>query len=307
MTAIYVTVGILVSLLAFFITSQILFKLIFGRDVSSNSDKLIPKRLQPDIKIMQVLEKENAAWLENITKEHLWIETKFGNANAFYIGHEKKSSQLVVLIHGYRANKKQLNSMANYYYEKENVDVLLVELLGHGQSDSEYINFGYYDHKYIINLIQSLRAEHDYQVYVHGCSMGSVIALWIGSVYPVSGIIADSPYGRLKDNMKDNIPYIVQPITFLFTLFIGRIAKKRLGFYVNDINILDKVENISTKTLLISGLNDKIVKSKHIKKIQKHMKIIPDVWYIEDCPHLGAYVLKKDEYQERIHNMLVGL
>lgn len=79
----------------------------------------------------------------------------------------------VILIHGFRASKEFMVNSA-FYFRFLGFNVLIPDLLGHGESNSE-IRFGVKDSQ-ILNELLNQRADLGYPLSIVGNSMGAIAA-----------------------------------------------------------------------------------------------------------------------------------
>lgn len=119
---------------------------------------------------------------------------KFENKNIFY--NEVGEGTPLLLLHGNTASSNMFNLIVDKY--KNNYKVILIDFLGHGQSDrlDEFpIDLWFYEAKQVIEFLK----QKDYsKVYLIGSSGGALVAINVAleASERVSKVIADSFEGE---------------------------------------------------------------------------------------------------------------
>src|SRR5690606_382844 len=91
-----------------------------------------------------------------------------------------------------------------YYYEDLGFNIFYADSRGHGNSEGDYIGFGWHDRLDYVDWIQKIIEEKgkDTEIVLHGLSMGAATVLMTsGEALPenVKAVIADSPYTSVQD------------------------------------------------------------------------------------------------------------
>ncbi|GCE24154.1 hypothetical protein KDK_79540 [Dictyobacter kobayashii] len=94
----------------------------------------------------------------------------------FYLPAPQPTTKTVVLAHGYTGSAKlNMGPFAQMYHEQFGYNVLMPDARGHGESEGNYIGFGWHERldyvKWIHLLVQ--RLGEDAQIVLHGISMGA--------------------------------------------------------------------------------------------------------------------------------------
>lgn len=107
--------------------------------------------------------------LDFITTDNIQLKTHLIKA--------KNPKATIILLHGIANNKESFYNLAKKYV-KLDINVVLIDLRAHGQSEGVYCTFGYYEKYDIIQLIDkldSLKIQKPYGIF--GTSLGGAIAL----------------------------------------------------------------------------------------------------------------------------------
>tara|TARA_X000000368_G_C23023152_1_gene708952 strand:- start:164 stop:952 length:789 start_codon:yes stop_codon:yes gene_type:complete len=207
----------------------------------------------------------------------------------------------IYLIHGFSSTTYEVKKMADYL-AKKGYRVRADNLPGHGTSVSDCNSTKYVEWlSSVENGIAEMYSVCD-KVIVIGVSMGAVLSLHLGSLFPVDGIIAASALFQFKNEFN------VRVINRLFhkiknvmpkqsTFNPDQVKVKRIKFYgynyyplsaLNEMRkmvdqVRKKLHKISSPILLIHSKVDLTAPIDNFQIIQNHLK----------TKHLETLVLEK--------------
>ena len=213
-------------------------------------------------------------------------------------------SGLVVLIHGFRASKEYMVNSA-LYFRFLGFDVLLPDLLGHGDS-SPGIRFGVEDSKIINELIEKL--DHPKKnVLIVGNSLGAVAAtLLIDMRRDINGIVLQAPMVRFDQAA---VNYIDAYSPFLSTLIprasmqegAGK-ALKAAGVKLEQTDIIPLLVRNKIPTLILVSSNDPVAPPESYKGISNEYISVAEV-SARSHPSMAVITQQDDEI---VQGWLVG-
>lgn len=206
----------------------------------------------------------------------------------------------ILLIHGFVGGVYDYNDLANELQVYRKFDVFTFTLPGHEKSVVK-------DHKYedwvksAEDWMKFLIDNNYKEIYVVGHSMGGVIATHLASIYPqVKKLVLAAPafrYFYFKDG-KVNIKGFNETIKGMPTIFknegneavIERIKKTPLSTMLEFTKLVSKyqddVNKVTCPTLIIHGLNDKVVPEEGTNLVYNNIKSKTNVLVnVKDVPH----------------------
>ena len=143
----------------------------------------------------------------------------------------KNSKIGVYLIHGFSSSTYEMKSLADYLASK-NMHVVVKNLPGHGTSTKDCNKVKFHDWINFSKQELAILASQSEKLFIIGCSMGGLIALYLASLFPVNGVIS----GGLV--MKFKKPFMTNIINTLFCKLL-KTRDKKLIFNKNDRNKID--------------------------------------------------------------------
>src|SRR5699024_8940924 len=144
-------------------------------------------------------------WVRNQEFENIEMKSYDNLTLQGYLLEAKEpTNKVVVMAHGYLGNAKQMGLYGQYYYEELGYHFFTADLRGHGQSEGDYIGFGWHDRLDYVDWLDVIIEKFgpDTEIVLHGISMGAATVLMTsGEDLPnnVKAIIADSPYTTAYD------------------------------------------------------------------------------------------------------------
>ena len=123
---------------------------------------------------------ESNCWLNERGSEKVSIQSFDGLIlrGEFFEG-EGEPDSTVLLVHGYRCNRRREYAAIARFYLEAGYNVLLVDNRAHGESDGRYIGFGILDREDCYRWVRFLddRFDGKQNIFLHGISMGAATVL----------------------------------------------------------------------------------------------------------------------------------
>lgn len=219
---------------------------------------------------------------------------------------DKKSKTLIILVHGWRDHPSDMGAYAQMFLDKTDCHILIPHLRAHGMSQGKHIGYGLFDSQDLIMWINYMKKHlpNPQKILIHGRSMGAATALMAAGSKKlpdgVTGIIADSPY----DSLENQIQYVIRTRYHIrlkfFMKMISRIAASRIGFPVKRASVLDIAGRIKIPVLMFHGAEDNFVPVQMGEDVYNRMQCPKRMLVIEGAKHVMAYDVAPDQYSSEI-------
>lgn len=250
-------------------------------------------------------------WLEKQGQEQLEIKSSTGlRLRAIYLAAPGKSDKTVILVHGYVSRAKGMAFLAQYYHEVHGFNVVMPDLRGHGESEGNYIGFGWHDRQDLIQWIQSMvdQNEGKGKILLHGISMGGATVLMTsGEKLPanVKGIISDCAYTSAGDILTHQLKQIYQLPAFPLLPITSLICKLRAGYFFSEASALAQVAKSDLPILFIHGIEDKFVPAWMVHPLYEAAKSNEKrLFLVENAGHGNAYWKDTVGYQRHVEDFI---
>ena len=226
-----------------------------------------------------------------------------------------ESHRWAVCMHGYRDCHEAMGVIGKHYAE-EGWNVLLPDHRGHGNSQGNYIGWGYDERLDLITWINYIiRRDPEAEIVLHGISMGAATVLMTtgGPLQPhVKAAISDCGYTSAEEVMKHtltrhvrkklNIPVAV-PFSALFSS-LRKITLRRAGYDLRDAAPIDAVAHSKTPTLFIHGDCDEVVPLSMMGELYEAARCPKRFLRVQGAAHTDSVGVAPELYWNTVHEFL---
>lgn len=219
-----------------------------------------------------------------------------------------------VCMHGYHDTYESMGAIAKHYSES-GWNVLMPDQRGHGQSEGDYVGWGYDERLDIVGWVNwIIRKDPEAEILLHGVSMGAASVLMAtGGALPtqVKAAVSDCSYttieaemryllGHLKDELPTPFPL---PAGLLFAA-LRKTALRRACFDLRDAAPLDAVVHSSTPTLFVHGVEDDFVPSTMMGKLYQAARCPKSFLWMPGAGHAASVGTDEDLYWTAVSTFL---
>jgi pimeloyl-ACP methyl ester carboxylesterase len=224
---------------------------------------------------------------------------------------ENGSHRYLISVHGYRGSYASHTKMVHRMASSLKANSLMLILRGDKESSYPYCSLGNLESEDLLRWIKHIKeTDKEATFYLYGVSMGAATVIFAADGYDssVKGVIADSGFSSIKDEMLYEIRFKTGFLAS-FLLLSARLFY-RLRFHEKMDEHTDKaLTNCKTPFFFIHGEKDTFVpvmNMKHPLDIRKS-KELDSSWLIKDCPHaIGDFVVP-DEFFKKADSFFSGL
>lgn len=225
-----------------------------------------------------------------------------------YLENPNSNGKAVILAHGYRGSGEQMPGITKYYYDL-GYDVLKPDARGHGGSEGDYIGYGWHDRKDYVEWVEYLIDNNKHSIFLHGFSMGAATVLMTsGEDLPkeVKGIIADSGYTSVKEELSHQLKYMYHLPAFPIMEVTSFVTKLRAGYSFDEASAIEAVKKNSLPLFIIHGDQDDLVPTSMADEIYDVTTSEKELWIVEGAGHTEAYTIAEEEYKEKLKKFLAN-
>lgn len=217
------------------------------------------------------------------------------------------SKKAVVIVHGYKGNRTQMPGISKYYHDR-GYNVLRPDLRGHGESEGEYIGYGWHERLDLVQWIDYLKEETGAEeIILHGFSMGAATVLMTsGEELPqeVKAVVADSGYTNVMDELSHQLKYLYNLPSFPIMQVTSLITDARVGYNFTEASALEQVKKNKVPLFIIHGADDELVPTHMAEALYEAADVEKEIWIPEGVQHTEAFTLKQVEYEQRLTDFL---
>lgn len=240
-----------------------------------------------------------------------WEMTSFDNLKlqGYFLEAEEPTDKTAVFAHGYLGHAGDMTLYGQYYYEELGYNIFTPDMRGHGQSEGDYIGFGWHDRLDYADWIDLLLEKQgaDAEIVLHGLSMGAAAVLMVsGEDLPenVNAIVADSPYGSVYDLFDYQLGRMFHLPSFPVLPSISLVTKFRAGYSLSEASAMDQVKQAEVPILYIHGKEDTFVPTFMAEELYENTKSEAEIHLFDDAGHGEAFVTQEQRYTEKLNGFL---
>ncbi|AKF92970.1 alpha/beta hydrolase [Brevibacillus laterosporus] len=247
-------------------------------------------------------------WYKNQEKGGL-EQTSFDGLKlkATYIPSDQPSDKAVILAHGYRRKGEDMKSYAKFYHDL-GFQVLMPDARGHGNSEGDYVGYGWHDRKDYLGWIKMLTKQAKVKhIFLHGVSMGGATVLMTsGEELPleVRGIIEDSGFTSMTEELAYQLKHLYQLPTFPLMQTTSWTTKLRAGYSFAEVSPIEQVKKNTRPLFIIHGDQDKLVPTEMAYRIFDAAQGEKQIWIVPGAGHTKSFTVAKEEYQKRVKHFI---
>ena len=247
-------------------------------------------------------------WYDSTYKQKVTIPGSQGKTlHAMEFRNPSNSNNWAIVIHGWTNCKREMSSYAMEYYRR-GFNVLIPDLHGHGDSESQYVSMGWLDRLDIADWTRSLVKENPkVKIVLHGVSMGAATTMMTtGEDLPENVVLAieDCGYTSVKDIFTTVCirdyhlpPSIIIPASSL----VNRLMN---GFSFKEASAVEQLKKSKTPTLFMHGDADEFVPFEFLDKVYDACAAPKEKYVIHGAEHAVSSHWFHEEYWNRVDQFL---
>ncbi|MCO8290343.1 alpha/beta hydrolase [Tetragenococcus halophilus] len=249
-------------------------------------------------------------WYTNDKNREQWtLYSKDGlKLSAFFLPTEKSEGKTAILAHGYMDTAETMAEYAKMYHDM-GYNVLVPDARGHGNSEGDYIGFGWHERKdYLQWIDQILQKQGDQEkITLYGVSMGAATVMMVsGEKLPenVVSIVEDCGYTSVEEELtyqlKDQFDLPAFPMIPITSL----VTKIRAGYFFNEADASKQLAKNTRPIFFIHGKKDKFVPFSMLDELYQATNAPKEKWAVNNAAHADSYNQDPALYQDKVHTFL---
>ena len=268
--------------------------------------------LQDNADLQQVTSQANlqelsgSEWLHGQALENWKIRSNDGlRLVGYYLPAPKPTAKTAILAHGYTSEGRHLGGFARFYHQRLGYNVLMPDARGHGQSEGNYIGFGWHERKDYLLWIERVleRVGTSAEIVLHGISMGGATVMMVsGEELPdqVQVIVEDCGYTSAYDQLAYQLKRMYRLPPFPLLQLTSLVTKLRVGYSFSEASALTQVQKNKVPMLFIHGALDRFVPTKMVWDLYDACSSEKELYIVEGAGHGTAYKTEREGYEQKV-------
>ena len=212
----------------------------------------------------------------------------------------KPRAGAVLLLHGVRADRREMVSRAEFLY-KQGYSVLLIDLPGHGESSAEHITFGFNEAAGVTAALEFLSSKlPSEKIGVIGVSLGAA-SLVLSRPQPApSAVILESMYPTITEAVSDRLRLrLGAPGAYLAPLLVWQLPV-RLGITSDQLRPIAEISALHAPVMIISGSIDRHTTIDETGRIYNAANQPKELWVVKGAGHINMHAFARETYEEKV-------
>lgn len=252
-------------------------------------------------------------WLDSIKTEGAWSDT-FAimpdglRAHAVCIKSRKAEGRTAVVVHGYTNNSIDMLHIARIYNKEMHYNVVLPDLHGHGLSQGDDIQMGWFDRLDVLKWIDLApkmfsTVADSMRLVVHGISMGAATTMCVsGERTPdyVKCFVEDCGYTSAWDEFAHELRgrFSLPEFPLLYTA--SWLTQAKYGWSFKEASPLKQVAKCKKPMFFIHGDKDTFVPTWMVYPLYEAKPQPKQLWIAPGSEHAFAYRDHREEYIKKV-------
>ena len=217
------------------------------------------------------------------------------------------SSLWAITIHGWTNINREMSSYALEYY-KRGFNIIIPDLRGHGNSETNFVSMGWLDRLEIVEWIKYIvKNNPDAKIILHGVSMGAATTMMTtGENLPDNVVCAveDCGFTSVYDIFEDQCirkyhlpPKLVMPPATVANLMLNHFIFKKAS-------AVEQLKKSKTPTLFIHGDKDNFVLFENLDKVYNACNAEKEKYVIKGAEHAVSSHWFHEEYWQIVDSFV---
>ena len=254
-------------------------------------------------------------WFINQPSVRLQMESRDGLTLAgYWLPNIDKSGtpsrNTVILAHGYSGRAIHMSPFAKTWFEDLGFNVLTVDARGHGDSEGDYIGFGWPERLDLIDWTGEVLklAGPDCKIVYHGISMGgATVMMASGEPLPeqVVCIVEDCGYTSVWDELEYQMKHfrkVENPDGFLEST--SSYTKKKAGYGFREASAINQVAKAEVPIMFIHGDSDTFVPTEMVYRLFDACPGKKEILIVKGAEHGQASAVAPETYTNKVTDFL---
>lgn len=158
-----------------------------------------------------------------------------------------------------------------------------------------------FDVKAVIEYVK--RRYTNLPVGVIGVSMGGAASL-LASPLGVDALVIESVYPDIESAVHNRVRNRLGWLSWLPSKLLLIQLEPRLGVDLNDLRPIDKLKDVDSPILIISGINDRHTTKDETMAMYERARPPKTIWLVDNVQHQDIHSAYPNEYEDRVERFL---
>lgn len=220
--------------------------------------------------------------------------------SAWFVPSTKKTDQVIILLHGYPADKANLLHWSEFLHQ--DFHLLFLDFRYFGDSEGSLTTIGFHEQKDLVSAVNYLHNKNFSKIGAMGFSLGGAVAILTASYdNRIKAVVSDSNFANIDlmgYQFYQPLFILKYPLTFLTKIW----AQIFLGINPSQISPEQAAIKLKTPILLIHSKKDQTISFENAERLQKALKDNPkaEFFFLEEGIHGSLPANLQTKYENKV-------
>ena len=211
---------------------------------------------------------------------------------------------IVLLVHSLRSNRVEMLSRARFL-NRQGYAALLIDLRGHGETPGERITFGAREAQDVEAAVAWLRNTFPGErIGAIGVSLGAAAVVLAKNPLRLDAVVLESLHPTIDEAVENRLRLHLGNFGPVFSPLLLWQLSFRLDVNPNELNPIDRIGNLNSPLLLISGTDDHHTTVAETERLFDAARQPKEIWIVPGGGHFNMHTYAGREYESRILDFL---
>lgn len=211
---------------------------------------------------------------------------------------------MVMLVHSLRSNRVEMLSRARFL-NQQGYGVLLIDLRAHGETPGERITFGVQEAEDVEAAIVWLRNTFSGErIGAISVSLGAAAIVLAKNPPRLDAVVLESLHPTIDEAVDNRLRLHLGNFGPVFSPLLLWQLSFRLDVNPDELNPIDRIGNLSSPLLLISGTDDRHTTVAETERLFAAARQPKELWIVPGGGHFNMHTYAGREYENRILDFL---
>lgn len=254
--------------------------------------------------------KKEYTWLKQVKKLNWQIKSEDNlKLKAIYVPAESKTNKTIFVAHGFMGKKEEMVRFIHFYHDK-GYNVLAPDARAHGQSQGDYIGYGWLERKDNLQWLDKVIKYQgtDSKITLFGVSMGGATVMMLSGEKKlpsqVKAIIEDCGYTSVADELTYQLKQMYKLPKIPIIPIASLISKVKAGYSFYEASSIKQLNHNKLPVLFIHGSDDKFVPTEMIYQNYAATRGPKEIFIVHGAKHATSFTKDKVEYEKKVTHFL---
>ncbi|MGX7030758.1 alpha/beta hydrolase [Vagococcus zengguangii] len=230
------------------------------------------------------------------------------NLFGVHLKHNEPTDKLAIVVHGYGNSSKGMEDYARLFFN-QGYDVFMPDARGHGQSQGDYVGFGWHERLDVVDWSNYLVNQYDSNVEIalFGLSMGAAtVMMSSGEELPtqLKVIIEDCGYDKVSNELAFQLKDMFNLPAFPMIPLASAYTDLKVGYNFYEADATKQLAKNERPMLFIHGTTDTFVPTYMIDSVYAATNGPKEKWLVEGAEHAKSIEVDPEGYNEKVQAFL---